>query len=255
MTRTRTWSADPQPAVSDRLRQRLEAQLAARGIAPGAGRSLPADLAPAPLPALEAAQLRIPADYRDAVADHPAVAAWVRAITGSATAPYAGDRHAHYGRPGRLEIRNGPSLLLWGPTGTGKTRQAFGAIRSLTAAGCAVRWHAVKAADLYGQMRSQNTDTEAVLQHAMRIPLLVLDDLGAAKTTAWNEDITFRLLAWRGENHLPTLVTTNLPPTPQPGAGMRQELRTAVGDRILSRLSGMCTAVELSGPDRRYSHR
>ncbi|MEU5159625.1 ATP-binding protein [Streptomyces sp. NPDC020875] len=254
MTRTLHRSADPQPALPDRLRRRLDAQLAARGITPAPGTSLPDDPAPEPLPAVEAAQKRIPYDYRDAVADHPAVAAWVRTVAASATAPYAGERHAHYGRTGRREIRTGPSLLLWGPTGTGKTRQAFGAIRSLTADGCAVRWHAVKAADLYGQMRAQSTDTEAVLRHAMRVALLVLDDLGAAKTTAWTEDVTFRLLAWRGENHLPTVVTTNLPPAPQPGTGT-QQLRTAVGDRVLSRLSGMCTAVELTGPDRRYSHR
>ncbi|MGW6457689.1 ATP-binding protein [Streptomyces sp. NPDC055078] len=253
MTRTLSRSAEPQPAVSDRLRQRLEAQLAARGITPGSGQPLPADPAPQPLAALAAAQARIPADYRNAVADHPAVASWVRTIAESATAPYAGDRHAHYGRAGRREIRSGPSLLLWGPTGTGKTRQAFGAIRSLTAAGCAVRWHAAKAADLYGRMRSQNTDTEAVLRHAMRVPLLVLDDLGAAKATAWNEEITFRLLAWRGENHLPTLVTTNL--LPHAAGSDARHLRIAVGDRVLSRLSGMCTPVELTGSDRRYSHR
>ncbi|MFI6287621.1 ATP-binding protein [Streptomyces sp. NPDC051018] len=250
MNRTLSRPSDPQPAVSDRLRQRLEAQLAARGIT--SSTPLAQDAASERSPALEAAQSRIPADYLDAHADDPVVAAWVRALAESATAPYAADRHAQYGRAGRREIRTGPSLLLWGPTGTGKTRQAFGAIRSLTAAGCAVRWHAVKAADLYGQMRSQNSDTEAVLRHAMRIPLLVLDDLGAAKTTAWNEEVTFRLLAWRGENHLPTIVTTNLYPVPAPGVAAQQLLRAAVGDRVLSRLSGMCTAVEITGPDRRY---
>ncbi|MFD9715845.1 ATP-binding protein [Streptomyces sp. NPDC059076] len=252
MTRTLNRSADPQPAIGERLRARLDAQLTSCGISPGPG-VLPDDPAPEPLPALAAAQLRIPADYRTAVADHPAVAAWVHTIAESATAPYAGDRHAQHGRSGRREIRTGPSLLLWGPTGTGKTRQAFGAIRSLTAAGCAVRWHAVKAADLYGQLRAQDTDTEAVLRHAMRVPLLVLDDLGAAKWSEWKEEVTFRLLAWRGENHLPTVVTTNLSPDPA-GAGPRY-LRSAVGDRNVSRLSGMCTPVQLAGPDRRYSHR
>ncbi|WP_407835892.1 ATP-binding protein [Streptomyces sp. DSM 116496] len=249
MTRARL--ADPQPAVSDRLQARLAARLTERGIDPAA--PILANT-PEPIPALEAAQRRIPYDYRDAFADHPAVTAWVRTIAEAATAPHTDDHNPHWGSGGRRVIARGPSLLLWGNTGAGKTRQAYGAIRSLTAAGCAVRWHAVKAVDLFGQMRQRSgVDVEWLLRDIARVPLLLLDDLGAGKSSEWNEEITFRLLAWRGENHLPTLVTTNLAPIRTERTDPRQPvLRDKVGDRILSRLSGMCTPVEFDGPDRRF---
>ncbi|MGE6723746.1 hypothetical protein [Streptomyces niveus] len=68
---TRAHLGDPQPAIPDRLRTRLQAQLTARGIDPAT--ALPDR--PEPDPALEAAQRRIPVAYRDAVAEHPAVTA------------------------------------------------------------------------------------------------------------------------------------------------------------------------------------
>ncbi|MCX4659147.1 ATP-binding protein [Streptomyces uncialis] len=251
MTRALSRSAHPQPAIEERLRARLDAQLAARGI--DAGTPL-APSVPEPSPALEAAQKRIPYDYRNATAAHPDVTAWVRTIARSATAPYADSLQPHYGTAGRRMVARGPSLLLWGPTGTGKTHEAFGAIRSLTDAGCAVPWQATTAADLYGEMRSRHgADPEVLLRRIMRIPVLLLDDLGAAKNSEWTEEITFRLLNWRAQNRFPTLITSNLPPVRTPGIPPGQPvLRDRVGDRVLSRLSGMCTAVELTGPDRRF---
>jgi DNA replication protein DnaC len=225
----------------------MSAKLAERGLTAVAAGSPAAD-ADLPSPAVEAAQKRIPFDYRAAVADHPQITAWVRRIAGEAVAADLGGR-------GRREITHGPSLLLWGPTGTGKTHQAFGAVRALTATGCATRWHATTAADLYGEMRPRpGIDVEHQLRRIVRVPLLLLDDLGAAKSSEWTEELTFRLLNWRCQNRLPTLITTNLPPVrdqrvPQ-GARV---LRDMVGDRVLSRLSGMCEPVEFAGPDRRFA--
>lgn len=248
---TRYQLADPQPAVPERLRARLEAKLAERGIDPGA--SLPDT--PEPIPALEAAQQRIPVDYRDALVEHPDVAAWVRKVSDRAVAPHAGGLNPQYGTPGRRRIARGPSLLLWGNLGTGKTHQAYAAIRALTASGCAVAWHATTAADLYGDTRPQaGVDLEHQLRRIVRVPLLLLDDLGAAKTSAWNEEVLFRLVNWRCQNQLPTVFTTNLPPVRELADSPRQPvLRDLVGDRVLSRLSGMCTpVVRFAGPDRRF---
>ncbi|HEV7625038.1 MAG TPA: DNA replication protein, partial [Streptomyces sp.] len=170
----------PQRAVSDRLRTRLEGALAARGIDPA--QPPPLQEAVEPHPALEAAQRRIPYAYRDAVADHPGVAAWVKAIVDGSVAPNSDALNPNWGGRGRREITHGPSLLLWGGTGTGKTHQAYGAIRALTAAGCGVHWHATTAADLYGELRpGQSADPELALRRITRVPLLLLDDLGAAK--------------------------------------------------------------------------
>ncbi|WP_443334612.1 ATP-binding protein [Streptomyces sp. ZAF1911] len=228
----------------------MEACLAARGVDPTA----PVPDTPEPIPALEAAQRRIPYAYRDAVPQHQTVAAWVRTIADSAVSPNAEDRHAQWGWTGRRWIAHGPSLLLWGNTGTGKTHEAYGAIRALTAAGCGVDWQAITAADLYAQTRPRpGVDLEYMLRRIVRVPLLLLDDLGAAKPSEWNEEINFRLLNWRAENQLPTIITSNLAPVRIAGMDPRQPvLREKLGDRILSRLSGMCTPVEFTGPDRRF---
>ncbi|MEU4347093.1 ATP-binding protein [Streptomyces sp. NPDC023838] len=247
---TRARYADPQPAISERLRERLEAKLAERGL--DLERPLPDT--PEPIPALEAAQARIPVDYRAALPEHPDVAAWVNTIAGNARVPNAEGINPHYGSAGRREVTHGPSLLLWGSTGAGKTHQAFGAIRALTAAGCGVHWHATTAADLYADLRPRaGADPEHILRRIMRIPLLLLDDLGAAKPSEWTEEITFRLINWRCQNRLPTIFTSNMPPVRTDRMPARQAvLRDKVGDRVLSRLSGMCTAVEFTGPDRRF---
>lgn len=244
MTRTRL--EDPRPVAGDRVAAWMTAKLAERGITLASG-PVP-DERPEPSPAERAAQKRIPFDFRNAVVDHPQVKAWVRQIAANAVADDLGGR-------GRREIAHGPSLLMWGPTGPGKTHQAYGAIRALTAAGCSVRWHAVTAADLYGQMRPRpGIDVEYQLRRIVRVPLLLLDDLGAAKSSEWTEELNFRLLNWRCENRLPTLITTNLPPVREPGMPRETRvLRDMVGDRVLSRLSGMCQPVEFTGPDRRFA--
>jgi DNA replication protein DnaC len=212
---------------------RLGAILTARGIDPEAVAAAPPN---EPVTALETAAARIPARYRNALADHPQVTAWVDEITRT-------------GRPGPADapgISEGPSLLIAGPTGTGKTHQAYGAIRALLTRGVRLRWEATTTADLYARLRPRvGHDAERDLQTLARSPLLLMDDLGAAKTSEWTEELTYRLINHRYEHLLPTLITTNLPTA---------ELRTTLGDRVASRLAEMTERVVLTGPDRRRHH-
>jgi DNA replication protein DnaC len=223
-------TATREPSTVGGAVNRLAAILTARGIDPHAHVPAPE---PEPTTALELADARIPPRYRRAVADHPRVTCWVTAITAA-------------GRPGpgaTRGIATGPSLLIAGPTGTGKTHQAYGAIRALLAACVRLRWDATTAADLYAAQRpQQGTDAERQLRALARSPLLLLDDLGAAKQSPWTEELTYRLVNHRYNQLLPTLVTTNLPAA---------ELRDAVGDRVASRLAEMTDRVILTGHDRR----
>ncbi|MFF9013575.1 ATP-binding protein [Streptomyces sp. NPDC014870] len=218
------------PHQVGRIADRLGVILSQRGISPDAAALEPQA---EPVTALELADARIPARYRYALADHPHVTAWVNEI-------------ARTGRPGPAGapgISEGPSLLIAGPTGTGKTHQAYGAIRALLAAGVRLRWEAVTAADLYARLRPRSGhDAERELQTMAKCPLLLLDDLGAAKTSEWTEELTYRLINHRYEHLRPTLITTNLPTA---------DLRTALGDRVASRLAEMTERVILDGPDRR----
>lgn len=105
---------DAQPVGG--IARRLAHILTSRGIDPAAKLTDAAE----PIPALQAAEARIPARYQASVADHPAVVAWVREV-------------AQAGRPGpegAPGIAQGRSLLIVGTTGTGKTHQAYGAVRS-----------------------------------------------------------------------------------------------------------------------------
>lgn len=147
--------------------------------------------------------------------------------------------------PGGPGIAEGPSLLIVGPTGTGKTYRAYGAVRALLTRGVRLRREATTTADLYARLRPRpGHDAERNLQALARSPLLLLDDLGAAKTSEWTEELTYRLINHRYEHLRPTLITTNLPTA---------ELRTVLGDRIASRLAEMTERVILTGPDRRRS--
>ncbi|WP_217553131.1 ATP-binding protein [Streptomyces sp. GbtcB6] len=211
------------------LANRLNGILANRGIDPAAPAEEPE---PEPVTALELADARIPARYRRALADHSQITAWADQIAGA-------------GRPGPggPGIAEGPSLLIAGPTGTGKTYQAYGAVRALLTRGVRLRWEATTSADLHARLRPRaGHDGERDLQTLARCPLLLLDDLGAAKTSEWTEELTYRLINHRYEHMLPTLITTNLPTA---------ELRAALGDRVASRLAEMTERVILTGPDRR----
>lgn len=181
--------------------------------------------------------MRIPPRYTHAVATVPEVRDWITDLV-TAAAKAAG--------PNNLpKIGQGPSLLLLGAVGTGKTWQAYGAIRGLAVSGVSCSWIVAPAADIYASMRPRSgLDSEAVFEKYSRAQLLVVDDLGAAKNSEWVEEVNYRLINFRYEHSLPTLITSNLTPG---------NLRSELGERVSSRLVEMCQRVVLDGPDRRRS--
>lgn len=177
---------------------------------------------------------RIPIRFRQAAIAHPQVAAWATKLVTLArdTRPVP-------------RIAQGPSLLVLGPTGTGKTHNAYGAITALATSGAACHWHATTAADLYAQLRPRpGIDTEREFEKLARTALLFIDDIGAAKGTEWNEEINYRLINHRYQHQQPTIVTSNVPPL---------SLSNALGERVASRLTEMADRVVLKGADRRLA--
>jgi DNA replication protein DnaC len=224
----------PQPLGAG-LKGRIDAIIAARNIDMSAIADTPDDSGP--VEALRLSEQRIPLRYRNAVADHPGVLAWVRQVAEAAKP----------GPAGSAGLATGPSLLIAGPTGTGKTYQAYGAIRALLAQRVRLRWQAITSADLHAAMRPRPSgaighDPERVLAEHIRCPLLLLDDLGAAKPSEFTEELTYRLLNARYNDMTPTVFTTNLPIA---------DLRSVLGDRIVSRLAEVTSRVVLDGADRR----
>lgn len=135
------------------------------------------------------------------------------------------------------------SLLVVGPTGTGKTHYAYSVLRAIAETGRATGWAAYTAADLYAQLRPRTgRDSEATFEAIAGTDVLFVDDLGAAKLTEWTEEVTYRLINHRYEQCKPGIFTSNVPPS---------QLRDALGERIASRLTEMCERVTLKGDDRR----
>ncbi|MFD4855083.1 ATP-binding protein [Streptomyces atratus] len=143
------------------------------------------------------------------------------------------------------------SLLLTGTTGTGKTFQAYGALHRIAAAGSTHPYEirAITAADMYGLLRPKGSDrgAEEELRRLVKVPLLLLDDLGAAKGSEWTEDVTGRLINERYNTCRPTLYTSNLPAKSADG----RDLASVLGERIVSRLSEDTRVVAMVGADRR----
>ncbi|MFI1166511.1 ATP-binding protein [Streptomyces sp. NPDC020801] len=165
---------------------------------------------------------RVPRRYAKVTPDDTA-AAWARAV---ATNP-----------------DDTRSLLIVGPTGTGKTHYAYSVLRALAETGAGAIWTATTAADLYAQLRPRaGRDSEAEFDKFAQAGVLFVDDLGAAKLTEWTEEVTYRLINHRYEQCRPGIFTSNVPPS---------QLRDVLGERIASRLTEMCERVALKGDDRR----
>jgi DNA replication protein DnaC len=178
---------------------------------------------------------RIPQRYADALPSSPEVRTWMAVLT----------RNALSTRRVVVSLTTGPSLLLLGITGTGKTHEAYGMIRGLAVLGVRSRWRFTTAADLYAKLRPRHgIDSEAVFDEHAGAALLVVDDLGAAKPSEWIEEVNFRLINHRYEGMLATLFTSNLTPRP---------LADVLGERVSSRLKEMTERVTLKGSDRRYA--
>lgn len=136
-----------------------------------------------------------------------------------------------------------PSLLLAGPTGTGKTHAAYAALRLCAEAARSADWKAAASSAFLGDLRpSAKQDSEALMKAYCGGALLFLDDLGAVKASEWTEEVLYRVVDYRYSNLLPCIFATNL----KPG-----ELSERLGERTASRLSEMCRVLILDGDDRR----
>ncbi|MCP4901453.1 MAG: ATP-binding protein [bacterium] len=150
-------------------------------------------------------------------------------------------------------------LLLMGPVGTGKTHLAVAALQELIE-GKGVRGCFADFTSLVLEIQMTFGETggsRELLQPLVEAELLVLDELGAGKTSQWVLDLLYYLVNRRYLERRATIFTTNLKdPTDSPKAG-QEYLADRVSRRIRSRLFEMCEKIELVGGDFRkhqYAH-
>lgn len=165
-----------------------------------------------------------------------------------------------------LQVDHG--LLLIGPSGVGKTHLAVAALKDLLQRGHSGLFYdyneLLKEIQASYNRESQSTETD-VLEPVLRAELLVLDDLGASKPSAWTLETVAYILNTRYNEKRVTLITTNFldaiaaPPERFPSGqqALRSEdtLADRIGHRMRSRLYEMCRTVEIVAKDFRKEFR
>ena len=161
-------------------------------------------------------------------------------------------------------------LLLMGPSGTGKTHLAVAGLKELIRRGhgglfCDYR-ELLKEIQASYNPASESTEM-GVLEPVRTAEILVLDDLGASKPSAWVLDIIGLVLNARYNERRMTILTTNyVDETATPAEGARlpggqrvvvkeDTLADRIGARMRSRLYEMCRTVAVSAPDFRRETR
>lgn len=154
-------------------------------------------------------------------------------------------------------------ILFIGPPGVGKTHLAVGIIKELVKEK-RVYCHFCDFRELIHNIQaSYSPDSPLsesdVLNPVFRSEVLVLDELGAKRTTAWVEEMVFYIINNRYINKRLTIFTSNYPDKEEDVEDRRQDifkkddvtLVDRVGERLRSRIYEMCKIVEVGGDDYR----
>jgi DNA replication protein DnaC len=148
-------------------------------------------------------------------------------------------------------------ILLYGKTGCGKTHLAVAMLRGrIERASKPFNPHSygsnqktifMPVPELLFEIRQtfnnkDNGDTEAtIIDKYSNAGLLILDDLGAEKTTEWAESILYLIIDRRNRDKMWTIITSNL---------SLAEIEQSLGARIASRLADM-KVINIKLPDYR----
>lgn len=132
------------------------------------------------------------------------------------------------------------TLLIGGPTGTGKSWSLWKAVETLLVNGWRGRWEIVNA-DTFHEVITPPVD-ELRLDRIRRCEFLALDDIGAVRISDWAAEKLYSVIDYRWSHKLPVVLSSNV-----------SDLDALLGPRIASRLSHGMSTVILDGPDRRVS--
>ena len=176
------------------------------------------------------------------------------------------DSHRDALKISRQFVKNYPvqdvGLVFIGPCGVGKTHLAVAIIQELIRtkdAACIF----YDSRDLIRELQStftpeSNMSESDVLAPVFSSEVLVLDELGAKRTSAWVEETVFYIINHRYNHKKMTLFTTNYPDTDESEDKRDsfykkgdESLIDRIGVRLRSRIYEMCKVVEMWGDDYR----
>jgi len=176
------------------------------------------------------------------------------------------DSHRDALKISRQFVKNYPAqdvgLVFIGPCGVGKTHLAVAIIQELIRTkDAACIFYDFR--DLIREIQStftpeSNMSESDVLSPVFSSEVLVLDELGAKRTSAWVEETVFYIINHRYNHKKMTLFTTNYPDTEESEDKRDsfykkgdESLIDRIGVRLRSRIYEMCKVVEMGGEDYR----
>lgn len=139
--------------------------------------------------------------------------------------------------------KQGKGLLLYGPCGTGKTFAAACVVNALLNKGypCLM----TNFARITNTVSGMYEGKQEYLDSLNKYTLLVLDDLGAERSTEYMSEMVFNIIDARYRANLPMIITSNL---------TGQELKNPKNiaeQRVFNRILEKCHPIEVKGSDRR----
>lgn len=134
-------------------------------------------------------------------------------------------------------------LLLFGPCGTGKSFYAAAIANKVIEMGFTAKM--TNFATIINRLQSTFEGKDSYIEGLNRYQLLVIDDLGAERTTSYMQELVYTIVDSRYRSGLPMIITTNL---------TREQIKhsgSVENERIYDRIMERCLPVEVAGQSRR----
>lgn len=143
-------------------------------------------------------------------------------------------------------------LIFFGKAGTGKTHLAVAIARYIIEQK-QIAARVARTVELLADIRQTFNEHDGyraenemeLIRKFTSVSLLILDDLGAEKVSDWVCEVLYRVIDERWLEQRPIIVTTNF---------NLKELEERLGERVISRIAGMCVPIEMQNHDYRIEN-
>lgn len=136
-------------------------------------------------------------------------------------------------------VRKNQGLLMWGNIGTGKSYAAACIANSLLDKGVPVIMTSF--VKLFESFQKDPAAEESIIKRLNGVKLLILDDLGAERSTDYALEKVYNIVDSRYRRSLPMIVTTNVP------INVMKEEPDVRFSRIYDRIFECCYPMQFSG--------